>query len=101
MYALFRWGLCFDTVCSLPRLYSDTRGHAVCLFLQALDLLTRVLRYDHNERITAKEAMVWITLSLPMATAAWAPPPLLLPPLMLALLPFSAACRGQVTPVPF
>lgn len=31
-----------------------------CYFLQAVDFLDKLLRYDHQDRLTAKEAMVCI-----------------------------------------
>lgn len=33
--------------------------------VQALDFLGRLLRYDHQERVTAKEAMVIISFETP------------------------------------
>lgn len=33
--------------------------------MQAIDFLDKLLRYDHQDRVTAKEAMVIISLAIP------------------------------------
>lgn len=37
---------------------------AKTLFCQAIDFLDKLLRYDHQDRLTAKEAMVYIYIYL-------------------------------------